>query len=300
MEQSIVSNNATIVSIEGTAFAVAPDGSLRELQPGDQLLAGEMLITGEGTQIGFYYSDDQYELGELSVTQLPEDGVAEPGQTLSAQNEVDVEALQAAILQGVDPTELFEATAAGGAPAAGGGGPGAGNGGFISISRSGAETIAEAGFDTESRPSDVLAENNSQGTPQETTLNRAPSAEDLAFVIEEDSTLIFTDEQLLQEASDLDGDTLSVSEVVYGGNDGTFINNGDGTYSFTPSESFNGAVDLSFVVSDGIEFANANINVTITPVNDAPDAVDDAASGDEGSTITVLTGGAISVLANDT
>ncbi|WP_026958251.1 retention module-containing protein, partial [Aliagarivorans taiwanensis] len=193
MEQSIVSNNAIIVSIEGTAFAVAPDGSLRELQPGDQLLAGEMLITGEGTQIGFYYSDDQYELGELSVTQLPGDGVAEPGQTLTAQNEVDVEALQAAILQGVDPTELFEATAAGGAPAAGGGGPGAGNGGFISISRSGAETIAEAGFDTSPVASDEQQQQDNVAVLADDTPSQSATLTlTTSDVTEDDGSIIFT------------------------------------------------------------------------------------------------------------
>ncbi|MGL6453194.1 retention module-containing protein, partial [Aeromonas veronii] len=62
----------------------------------------------------------------------------------------DINALRQAILDGTDLTQAFEASAAGGAPAADGGGiaGASGNGGFVTIDRTGSATIAEATFDT--------------------------------------------------------------------------------------------------------------------------------------------------------
>ncbi|MGY5450609.1 Ig-like domain-containing protein [Agarivorans sp. MS3-6] len=156
MEQSIATSSATIVSIQGQAFAVDEQGNMRTLQPGDVVVPGELIITSQGAQLGFYYGDDQYLLGDNSATQLPnvpQTAEQAPPQ-LTAVNDFDVEALQQAILEGVDPTELFEATAAGGAAPADGGAE-AGNGGFVSIDRIGSETIAQAGFDTQSPLSPV-------------------------------------------------------------------------------------------------------------------------------------------------
>ncbi|MFA0728331.1 cadherin-like domain-containing protein, partial [Vibrio sp. 10N.222.48.A4] len=57
---------------------------------------------------------------------------------------------------------------------------------------------------------------------------------DVAYTIEEDGSLTFTDEQLLAGASDIDGDELSVADVSYTGAEGVFTDNGDGTYTFAP------------------------------------------------------------------
>ncbi|WP_221076089.1 retention module-containing protein [Agarivorans aestuarii] len=149
MEQSIATSSATIVSIQGQAFAVDAQGNIRPLQPGDTIAPGELIITSQGAQLGFYYGDEQYLLGDNSATQLPEFDPSQALSQLSAANDLDVEALQQAILEGADPTELFEATAAGGAAPAGDGSS-AGNGGFVTIDRIGGETIAQAGFDTQS------------------------------------------------------------------------------------------------------------------------------------------------------
>ncbi|GAM76309.1 T1SS secreted agglutinin RTX [Vibrio ishigakensis] len=46
-------------------------------------------------------------------------------------------------------------------------------------------------------------------------VNDLPTAEDVSYTINEDGTLTFTDEQLLAGADDIDGDTLSISEVSY-------------------------------------------------------------------------------------
>ncbi|UXA00089.1 tandem-95 repeat protein [Vibrio splendidus] len=93
---------------------------------------------------------------------------------------------------------------------------------------------------------------------------------DVSYTIEEDGTLTFTDAQLLAGASDADGETLSIESVSYNGTDGVFTNNGNGTYSFAPNDNFNGDVALDFTVSDGTGTTDANINVSVSEVNDVP------------------------------
>ena len=118
-------------------------------------------------------------------------------------------------------------------------------------------------------------------------VNDLPSAEDVGYTIDEDGTLTFTDEQLLSGASDIDGDTLSISDVSYSGAEGVFTDNGDGTYEFTPNENFNGEVSLDFTVSDGNGgTADANIDVTVNDINDAPVAGSTSYSIDEDNVLT--------------
>ncbi|MGL6316973.1 tandem-95 repeat protein, partial [Vibrio sp. WXL103] len=101
-------------------------------------------------------------------------------------------------------------------------------------------------------------------------VNDLPQPEDQAFTMEEDGTLTFTDADLLTGATDIDGDDLSVEGVNYSGTDGILTDNGDGTYSFAPNENFNGDVEFSFDVSDGTDTVTANVDVSVTPVDDAP------------------------------
>ncbi|MEZ9984790.1 tandem-95 repeat protein [Vibrio sp. 10N.261.49.A3] len=118
-------------------------------------------------------------------------------------------------------------------------------------------------------------------------VNDLPTAEDQSFTVEEDGTLTFTDEDLLAGAADIDGDDLSVADVSYTGAEGVFTDNGDGTYSFAPNENFNGDVSLGFTVSDGTDTVDANIDVTVTDVNDAPVAGATSYQMNEDGTITL-------------
>ncbi|WP_420031229.1 tandem-95 repeat protein [Vibrio toranzoniae] len=118
-------------------------------------------------------------------------------------------------------------------------------------------------------------------------VNDLPTAADQSFTVEEDGTLIFTDADLLAGAADIDGDDLSITDVSYTGAEGVFTDNGDGTYSFAPNENFNGDVSLDFSVSDGTETVNANIDVTVTDVNDAPVAGATSYQMNEDGTITL-------------
>ncbi|ENK2020933.1 tandem-95 repeat protein [Vibrio alginolyticus] len=116
-------------------------------------------------------------------------------------------------------------------------------------------------------------------------INDAPVPEDKTFEVEEDGTLIFTDADLLAGATDIEGDNLTVEGVSYDGGDGILTDNGNGTYTFAPNENFNGDVNFSFDVSDGTDMVSANIDVSVTPVDDAPVSGNLAYSVDEDGSI---------------
>ncbi|KOY46212.1 polymer-forming cytoskeletal family protein, partial [Vibrio parahaemolyticus] len=118
-------------------------------------------------------------------------------------------------------------------------------------------------------------------------VNDLPQPEDQAFTIGEDGVLTFTDQDLLDGATDIDGDDLSVEGVTYTGADGVLTDNGDGTYSFAPNENFNGDVNFTFDVSDGTDTVTANIDVSVTPENDPPVAGSTAYTVHEDNSITI-------------
>ncbi|MGR5341670.1 cadherin-like domain-containing protein, partial [Vibrio astriarenae] len=118
-------------------------------------------------------------------------------------------------------------------------------------------------------------------------VNDLPQPQDQEFTVEEDGTLTFTDADLLAGATDIEGDDLSVERISYTGTDGILVDNGDGTYSFAPNENFNGDVEFTFDVSDGTDTVTANVDVSVTPVDDAPVSGDLAYSVNEDGEITL-------------
>ncbi len=96
---------------------------------------------------------------------------------------------------------------------------------------------------------------------------------------------------VLGNDSDVDGDTLTVTAATVPAAQGTVAINPDGTLLFTPATSFNGTATISYTISDGQGgTATAQAIVQIGAQNDAPVAVDDAATTPEdvSRTITVL------------
>ncbi|MGY3945666.1 retention module-containing protein, partial [Aeromonas tecta] len=140
--------DVVVTQLKGKIYLVAADGSQTLLTEGDVLPKDAVVLTPDGAS--FQGGSETF---TLSPTKEPTSAAEDIllAQNNAAQTPDDIAALQKAILDGADPTKTFEASAAGGAPAAGnvGGVAGAsGNGGFISIDRTGDTTIAAAGFDT--------------------------------------------------------------------------------------------------------------------------------------------------------
>jgi VCBS repeat-containing protein len=146
--------------------------------------------------------------------------------------------------------------------------------------------------------------------------NDAPVAVDDAYSTNDDTPLtVNAATGILNNDTDSDGDALTVDQVAgsagnvataYTTTDGATVTvNANGSLSYNPNGQFDdlGAGQqttdtVTYRVSDGGLNDTATITFTITGVNDAPVAVDDAYSTNEDTPLTV--NAATGVLANDT
>jgi VCBS repeat-containing protein len=137
----------TVTSVVGEAKATAPDGTVRILKVGDPVFSNETLTTSAGGAINIALENGKtLECGGDTDLVLNESILA-VGAAPAAPG-TDVAALQAAIAAGADPTKIAEATAAGGAPAAGGVGDG-GSHEPVVLEQANAAAVVSAGFLTE-------------------------------------------------------------------------------------------------------------------------------------------------------
>ncbi|MBX2858863.1 MAG: retention module-containing protein [Cellvibrionaceae bacterium] len=121
---------------------------------------------------------------------------------------------------------------------------------------------------------DSGAENNSVSrvfTLEVINTNDLPTVSDIDLpALLEDNQILIDSASLLANASDIDGDLLSVESLALVEGNGTLtLVNGD--YIFTPADNWYGSVRFVNTVSDGNGgSASANVNLVVTPVNDAP------------------------------
>ena len=148
-----------------------------------------------------------------------------------------------------------------------------GTDGFTYVVGDGSGLTAQAAVDVTVRP-----------------VNDPPEAVDDAAETAEDTPVTIA---VLANDSDPDGDTLTVAGVSEPAH-GTAVLTETGAVRYTPEPNFNGTDGFTYVVGDGSGLtAQAAVDVTVRPVNDPPEAVDDAAETAEDTPVT------IAVLAND-
>ncbi|WP_160295501.1 VCBS domain-containing protein, partial [Paramagnetospirillum magnetotacticum] len=107
----------------------------------------------------------------------------------------------------------------------------------------------------------------------------------------EDNSVTIRASDLLSQAHDIEGDTLSVTNLH--ANNGSITDNHDGTYTFTPNHDFNGQVDLSYTISDGHGGnTEGSAKFDVTAVNDGPVVSGDVTltSGTEDRSVTIKAG----------
>jgi Ca2+-binding RTX toxin-like protein len=109
------------------------------------------------------------------------------------------------------------------------------------------------------------------GTVAPLSLNSAPTGKPTAVLANttEDTDVIINESELLLGFKDPDGDKLSIANLV--AKNGTLVNNGNNSFTFTPTANFNGAIDLTYDVTDSITpLIGQQQSFLVTPVNDAP------------------------------
>ncbi|MDP0561530.1 MAG: tandem-95 repeat protein [Candidatus Endonucleobacter sp. (ex Gigantidas childressi)] len=123
----------------------------------------------------------------------------------------------------------------------------------------------------------VISTDNDGATTTETStitvnaVNDSPViSSSLTATVDEDNTLILTQADLIANVSDVDGDSLVAGNVQVNGGNATVVDNGDGTFSVTPSKNFFGELDLTFDVTDGSATVSSSIDLTVNDINDAP------------------------------
>ena len=122
------------------------------------------------------------------------------------------------------------------------------------------------------------------------SVNDDPVAVDDNVSLNEDTTDTF---DVLTNDSDVDGDTLSITDITQGFS-GT-VSFTATNVSYTPYQNFNGTDQFSYTISDGNGgIATTDVNVTVNPVNDPPVANADSITTDEDVPVTIY------VLDNDT
>ncbi|HCG8566156.1 TPA: tandem-95 repeat protein, partial [Vibrio parahaemolyticus] len=212
----------------------------------------------------------------------------------------DVLQIISAIEQGQDPSAVDEEFA----PAAGE------NGGSslqtsATIVRDGTELLASTSFETIGIESlglsqtQVLALNdlfrsNLQTSADSTDKPLAITPVTLDAIEEDGGSIIITTEELLSNVDDEDKDTLSVENLIIDKGNGTLVDNGDGTWTFTPQIDDDTEVSFTFdIIDDEDLVVSGSANLDILPINDAPNAENDVITTEEDTAVT------IDVLVND-
>ncbi|HIF5770130.1 TPA: tandem-95 repeat protein, partial [Vibrio parahaemolyticus] len=212
----------------------------------------------------------------------------------------DVLQIISAIEQGQDPSAVDEEFS----PAAGEN-SGSSLQTSATIVRDGTELLASTSFETIGIESlglsqtQVLALNdlfrsNLQTSADSTDKPLATTPVTLDAIEEDGGSIIITTEELLSNVDDEDKDTLSVENLIIDKGNGTLVDNGDGTWTFTPQIDDDTEVSFTFdIIDDEDQVVSGSANLDILPINDAPNAENDVITTEEDTAVT------IDVLVND-
>src|SRR5436190_834383 len=106
-----------------------------------------------------------------------------------------------------------------------------------------------------------------------TPVNDAPTTTPvtLAPVAEDSGPRLITNAELVANATDVDGDPLTASALAISSGAGSLVDNGNGTWTYTPAANDSSSVGFSYTINDGNGGSVAGAaTLDLTPVNDAP------------------------------
>lgn len=281
-----------IKNLIGAVTATATDGSQRTLEVGDKLFINEIISTGAAGAVEIEFIDGSImDLGRNSQTVLDNE-VLNPQQFTPAQVQADVDALQQALLDGEDPTQVGDATAAGAGP------QGNGNEGHtpVSVAFLAPEVEVVSGFDTtgpslvlpEIIEEDMLEDNFDDGSTVidvPVAINDLPITSAVTGSGNEDSPGI----TIMLSGTDIDG---SINSFIIGsipehgalydgdtlltaGSTVTATNNG-AELTFIPDSNWSGKTTFDYTALDnngGTSTVTAIASIDVNPVADAPSLI---------------------------
>ena len=129
-----------------------------------------------------------------------------------------------------------------------------------------------------------------------TPANDPPTASNNSASVAEGGTLTISASTLLDNDSDPEGNTLSLTSVSNVANGTVSLSEDKTTVTYTHDGSETTSGSFTYTVSDGSASSTATVNITVTPANDPPTASNNSASVAEGGTLTIS---ASTLLAND-
>jgi hypothetical protein len=276
-----------VKALIGTAVITAADGSQRNLVVGDRVYADEIITTGDASAIEVEFSDGSLmALGRNSQALLDAE-VFDPQHILTSDDEADVAALQAALVDGEDPTQEGEAPAAG--PESDGG-----NEGVTTVVVEHLDPVVDvtSGFKTSGVSRNFLDDNNlfdEDSNDASSNIEDSPLPPPINPI--NDPTITVPDTGNTNEDITLTGNVLTndsdsddVLEIVTftiagdtytaGGSPvmiagvGTLAITSTGDYTFVPAPNYSGAAPVTtYTTNTGSSDA---LTLDVAPVADAP------------------------------
>ncbi|CAG0935949.1 hypothetical protein TFLX_04803 [Thermoflexales bacterium] len=128
-------------------------------------------------------------------------------------------------------------------------------------------------------------------------VNDAPVAVNDSYSTTEDTVLTVAAPGVLSNDTDAEGDLLT-TVLVNGVSHGVLALNANGSFVYTPTANYQGSDSFTYKANDGMLDSNiATVMLTVTVVNDAPIAVNDAYTTTQDTALVIAAPG---VLGNDT
>jgi hypothetical protein len=257
-----------VQSVQGVVEVRMANGRLRALTVGDELHEGETVLTTGGGKLVIQLADGgTVAIGRgVAVAMTPDLSTAHFAGADEAQV-ANVDQVVQAVLGKGDLVKLLDPTAAGLVP---------GNEGhtFVQLLRV-VETVDAGGSGSTSS----LASDTGLGIGRITPLVNAPDAIDDSATTDEETPVTIA---VLDNDSDPEGDPLTIIEFTQGAHGTVVIDPESGNPVYTPEANFTGTDTFTYTISDGHGGTDtATVTVTVNPVNDLPDAVDDAVTTNE-------------------
>ncbi|MGB1271829.1 MAG: retention module-containing protein, partial [Endozoicomonas sp.] len=275
-----------VTEVQGDVVATAADGSQRVLQPGDPIYLNEQVSSEAGATA-------QFQLNNGQVVNVPgQSSIFLNAQFIASQSgsdiQEDVEAMQEAIAQGEDPSEVTEAPAGGEAQSSDSNPED--QGGYSSAPIVEREDDAfDNGLPDEGEDEALIEQEAFSAEPvqEEDSIpgNQAPLALSTTEVVTEDGSVLSG----YVKATDGDAGDVLTYRLLSEPESGDLTLSPDGRFTFDPGEAFQylgeeeqASVAFTFEVEDsrGAK-GSAVVDIVVTGVNDTPE-VSEIVAGEAG------------------